>query len=58
MITDVEVIIAIIAFFAGVFASPPPIGVCANPGYSSPDVSIALPIEVGINPPDYCLPRR
>jgi hypothetical protein len=53
-----EIVVALVAFAAGFFASPPPVGACLNPGYSSPNVSIALPLEVGINPPEYCLPRR
>lgn len=53
-----EAFIAIISFIAGFIASPPPVGACANPGYSSPSVSIALPLQVGLNPPEQCLPVR
>ena len=58
MEVHVEIAVAIVSFLAGFFASPPPIGACLNPGFSSPSVSIALPVNVGVNPPDYCLPRR
>jgi hypothetical protein len=51
----VEVFAIIAAFLAGVFASPPPLGVCTRPAAhvitGSQDTTIAVPVRAGLNPP-------
>lgn len=51
-----EFIAIVAAFLAGVFASPPPLGVCTRPAAhiitGSQDTTIAVPLKAGLNPPE------
>lgn len=50
-----EVFVSIVSFLAGVFASPPPLGVCTRPAAhvitDKQDTTIAVPVRAGLNPP-------
>lgn len=48
--TVIAIGVAFAALLATVtFALDRPVGLCANPGYSTPNASVALPVGVGLN---------